>query len=61
MQLESAYSSGETHVFLKASSPDIVRALKVHLFDDQNIFDYLGRTNVRYVEFEERNLIMISL
>ena len=58
---ESASSSGETHVFLKAASPDIFKALKVHLFDDQNIFEYLGRTNVRYVEFEERNLIMISL
>ena len=58
---ESAYASGETHVFLKAASPDVFKALKVHLFDDQNIFEYLGRTNVRYVEFEERDLIMISL
>ncbi len=58
---ESAYASGETHVFLKAASADVFKALKIHLFDDQNIFEYLGRTNVRYVEFAERNLIMISL
>ena len=58
---ESAYASGETFVFLKAASEDVFLALRRHLFDEQNIFDYLGRTNVRYVEFEERNLIMISL
>ena len=58
---ESAYANGDTHVFLKASSDDVFKALKKHLFDDQNIFEYLGKTNVRYVEFAERNLIMISL
>ena len=58
---EKAYSSGDGHVFLKAASDDVYDALKKHLFDDQNIFDYLGRKNVRYVEFEERDLIMISL
>lgn len=58
---ESALSSGSSHVFLKASSREVFEELKDHLFDGQNIFEYLGRTNVRYVEFEERNLIMISL
>ncbi len=58
---ESALSSGGSHVFIKASSPQVYEALREHLFDDQNVFEYMGRTNVRYVEFEERNLIMISL
>ena len=49
---EKAYSSGDGHVFLKAASDDVYDALKKHLFDDQNIFDYLGRKNVRYVEFD---------
>ena len=58
---ETAYSSGERYVFLKAASSDVYSALKRHLFDDQNIFEYLGRKNVKYVEFEERDLLMISL
>ena len=58
---ESALASGESIMFIKASSADVYGELKRHLFDEQNVFDYLGRTNVRYVEFEERNLIMISL
>ena len=58
---ESALAKGETHVFIKAADADVFAALHEHLFDRQNVFEYLGRTNVRYVEFEERNLIMISL
>ena len=58
---ESAFSNGETHLFIKAADENVFAALHEHLFDRQNVFEYLGRTNVRYVEFEERNLIMISL
>ena len=58
---EAAYASGETLVFIKASSADVYDQIKKHLIDEQNVFTYIGRTNVRYVEFEERNLIMISL
>ena len=58
---ESALSKGETHVFIKAANEDVFKRLHEDLFDRQNVFEYLGRTNVRYVEFEERNLIMISL
>lgn len=58
---EKAYSSGDTYLFLKAASPEVYDELRKHLFDDQNVFDYMGGTNVRYVEFAERNLIMISL
>ena len=58
---ESAFSNGETHLFIKAADEHVFKALHEHLFDRQNVFEYLGRTNVRYVEFEERNLIMISL
>lgn len=58
---ESAYASGETILFLKASSPEVYKDMAKHLFDDQNVFEYMGRTNVRYVGFSERNLIMISL
>ncbi|MCR5302616.1 MAG: hypothetical protein K6E49_09290 [Lachnospiraceae bacterium] len=59
--IENAYASGEDYLFLKASSPEVYEKIKQHLFDDQNVFNYVGRTNVRYVEFAERNLIMISL
>ncbi len=58
---EKAYASGETLVFIKASSADVYSDIKKHLIKEQNIFEYIGRTNVKYVEFEERNLMMISL
>ena len=58
---ESALSSGEHIMFIKASSADAFLQIRRHLFDEQNVFEYLGRTNVRYVEFAERDLIMISL
>ena len=58
---ESALSSGETLLYVKASSPEVFEAIKDHLFKNENVFEYLGRTNVRYVEFPERNLFMISL
>ncbi len=58
---EKGYASGENHVFLKAASDEVYKELKEHLFDRENVFRYMGRTNVRYVEFRERNLIMISL
>ncbi len=58
---ESAYASGETYMFLKAASPEVFSKMEKHLFNDQRIFGYMGRTNVRYVEFPDRNLIMISL
>ena len=58
---ESAYSSGDGHVFLKAADSMVFDDLERYLFTNQNIFGYLGRTNVRYVEFPERDLIMISL
>ena len=58
---DSALASGESVLFIKASSPDVYEEIKYHLFDEQNVFEYMGRSNVRYVEFSERNLIMISL
>lgn len=58
---ESALAAGDSIVFVKASSREVYNEIKRHLFDEQNVFEYLGRTNVRYVEFAERNLIMISL
>ena len=58
---ESALSEGERYLFLKADSPEVFEKMKEHLFEGQHIFEYLGTTNVRYVEFVERNLIMISL
>ncbi len=58
---ESAYSSGEEYMFLKAADEDVFSRMERHLFNDQRIFEYMGRTNVKYVEFPERNLIMISL
>ena len=58
---DSAYARGESLVFIKASSKDVYDDIKRHLIDEQNVFEYIGRTNVRYVEFDERNLIMISL
>ena len=56
-----AYANGETYLFLKASDSYVFDKIKKHLFEDQNIFKYMGRTNVRYVDFSDRNLIMISL
>lgn len=58
---ESALSEGESHVFIKASDTDVFDALEDHLFKNQKVFEYMGRSNVRYVEFPERDLIMISL
>ncbi len=58
---ESAYASGEEYIFLKADNPEVFSAMEKHLFNDQRIFDYMGKTNVKYVEFPDRNLIMISL
>ncbi|MBR4573520.1 MAG: hypothetical protein IKO16_01305 [Lachnospiraceae bacterium] len=58
---ESALSSGQTVMYLKASSDDVYRKIKDHLFVEENIFKYIGRTNVRYVEFADRDMIMISL
>ena len=58
---EKALSSGGNIVFIKASDSNVYERIMNHLFEEQNVVDYMGRTNVRYVEFEERNLIMISL
>lgn len=58
---ESALSSGSSIVFIKASDEGVYEDIRRHLFDEQNVFEYMGRTNVRYVEFPERNLLMISL
>ena len=58
---EAAYASGESCVFFKADSPDTFSKMEKHLFNDQRIFEYMGKTNVKYVEFPERNLMMISL
>ena len=58
---ERSLSEGESHVFIKAASPEVFDELEDHLFSNEYVFKYLGRTNVRYVEFAERNLIMISL
>ncbi len=58
---ESALASGETLMYVKASSPEVFEQIQDHLFKNENVFEYLGRTNVRYVEFPERNLFMISL
>ncbi|MCR5672707.1 MAG: hypothetical protein K6F87_03205 [Lachnospiraceae bacterium] len=58
---ENAYANGETYLYLKASDSYVFDKIKSHLFDDQNIFKYMGRTNVKYVDFSDRNLIMISL
>lgn len=58
---ESSLASGQRIMFIKASSPEAFGEIRRHLFDEQNVFEYLGRSNVRYVEFAERNLIMISL
>lgn len=61
MIFESAYAAGDPYVFIKTASPDVFIKVRDHLFRDENIFSYIGRTNVRYVEFADRNLIMISL
>lgn len=58
---ESGFSAGERILFIKCSSSDVYESVHEHLFDEQKIFEYMGSTNVRYVEFPERNLIMISL
>lgn len=58
---ESSLSSGQSIVYIKASDEQVYDEIRKHLFDEQNVFEYIGRTNVRYVEFEERNLMMISL
>ena len=58
---EAAYASGQTHIFLKADSPETFSKMEKHLFNDQRIFEYMGKANVKYVEFPERNLMMISL
>ncbi len=58
---EAGFSSGESIIFIKCSSSDVYADVRAHLFDEQKIFEYMGSTNVRYVEFPERNLIMISL
>lgn len=58
---ETSLSRGEERVFLKAASLDVFMELEDHLFSQEYVFKYLGRTNVKYVEFPERNLIMISL
>ena len=58
---ESSLSSGQSVVYIKASDREVYDRIKEHLFDEQNVFEYIGRTNVRYVEFAERNLMMISL
>ena len=58
---DNAYANGETYLYLKASDSYVFDKIKTHLFEDQNIFKYMGRTNVKYVDFSDRNLIMISL
>nr|MCR5688269.1 hypothetical protein [Lachnospiraceae bacterium] len=58
---ESALASGETLMYVKAATPEVYEELDEHLFKNENVFEYIGRSNVKYVEFPERNLIMISL
>lgn len=64
-KLESAfereYSKGSEILFIKAADADVFEELEEYLFTDHNVFRYTGTDNVRYVNVESRNLIMISL
>ena len=55
------YAKGSTMLFIKASDKNAYEELTGFLFDEHNVFSYTGQDNVRYVNVESRNLIMISL
>lgn len=57
---DKAYATGQTLVFLKATENSYPE-LKNYLVDEQHIFDYVSQDNVRYVEYGDRSLILISL
>lgn len=58
---ERGYAKGESILFLKAMDSEVFGELFDYLITDHNVFQYTGTDNVRYVDAEARNLIMISL
>lgn len=65
LQLQSAfdkaYAEGEKIVGIKASDDSVYTALENYLIKDQNIFRYIVLDNVKYVEYPERRMILISI
>lgn len=58
---DNAYATADTLVFLKAADLSVYGELKEYLIDKQNIFKYVSGDNIKYVEYPERRLILISL
>lgn len=55
------YSKGSDILFIKAMDEYVYEELEEYLFTEHNVFTYTGTDNVRYVNVDSRNLIMISL
>lgn len=58
---EKEYSAGASILFIKAMDSTVYDELMNYLFTDHNVFQFTGTDNVRYVNVDSRNLIMISL
>lgn len=58
---ENAYARGEISVSIKCSDPYVFNEMREHLIGEENIFDYLGTSSVRYVEYPDRNVVLIYL
>ena len=58
---DSSYSKGEDLVFLKCADMNVYKQLKDYLIDSQNIFKYVSGDNIKYVEYPERRLLLISM
>lgn len=57
----NAYANGEQYVSIKCSDADAYERMRDYLFGNENVFDYLNGTSVRYVEYADRNALSIYL
>ena len=58
---DRAYMTGQSPVYLKASNDMVYEELVDYLIREQGIFDYISQSNVKYVEYAERRMMLVSL
>ena len=57
----NAYSKGDICLSIKCSDEYVYDDMCTFLIDEEKVFDYLGTTSVRYVEYPTRNVVLIYL
>ena len=55
------YADGKLMISIKMQDDNVYDDMKQYLFEDQNIFKYIAGDSVKYVEYPERNMMLITL